>query len=228
MMPSLAAAPAEQPPLPEAIRAAALRHGGDPHCVWVNKAGGSTWRLEDCFAKWNPAGSIESLGDEYQRMRWLHARFPCPEPVEIAVEEEGELLVTRALSGEGAVTETWMASPEVAVRAIAEGLRRLHALDASDCPFMVDVPASSQDDLVVCHGDACAPNTILASDGSFAGIVDLARIGIADRWFDLAISAMSLEWNYGDGYQPLLYETYGIEPNEERIRFWRSWWRDET
>ncbi|HIY67446.1 MAG TPA: phosphotransferase, partial [Candidatus Agrococcus pullicola] len=115
-----------------------------------------------------------------------------------------------------------------AVKAIAEGLRRLHTLETADCPFMVDVPASSLDDLVVSHGDACAPNTILTADGEFAGIVDLARVGVADRWFDLTIAAMSLEWNYGTGHEPLFYGTYGVERNEERIRFWQQWWSRNT
>lgn len=197
-------------------------------CVWVNKAGGSTWQFGEHFAKWNPTGSIESLGDEYQRMRWLRTRFPCPEPVAVVVEDDGEMLLTKALDGLGAVTDTWRARPETAVKAIAEGLRRLHALETYDCPFMVDVPASPLDDTVLSHGDACAPNTILAADGTFTGIVDLARVGLADRWFDLTIAAMSLEWNYGKGYEPLFYATYGIERNEERIRFWQQWWNSST
>ena len=44
------------------------------------------------------------------------------------------------------------------------------------------------DQLVVCHGDACAPNTLIDSDGSCSGHVDLGTLGIADRWADLAIA----------------------------------------
>ncbi|HXC82820.1 MAG TPA: phosphotransferase [Trebonia sp.] len=56
------------------------------------------------------------------------------------------------------------------------------------------------DKLVVCHGDACAPNTILADDGRWSGHVDLGVLGTADRWADLAVAAWSAGWNYGPGW----------------------------
>ena len=52
------------------------------------------------------------------------------------------------------------------------------------------------DRLVVCHGDACAPNTLIDDDGRCCGHVDLDALGVADRWADLAVATMSLEWNY--------------------------------
>lgn len=225
---SLAGAPKEQPSIPDSVRAAAERFGGHARCVWLNQAGGSTWQVDGYFMKWKPRDSLESLGEEYQRMRWLLPRFSCPEPIEFEALDDGELLITRALAGSGAVTDTWLAQPETAVRAIAEGLRRLHSLETFDCPFMTDLPASADDDLVLSHGDACAPNTILDAHGNFLGLVDLARLGLADRWFDLTIAAQSLGWNYGEGYEPLFYATYGIEPNAARIRYWQRWWRENT
>ncbi|MBP2387481.1 aminoglycoside 3'-phosphotransferase [Paeniglutamicibacter kerguelensis] len=80
------------------------------------------------------------------------------------------------------------------------------------------------DKLVVCHGDACAPNTLLDRDGNFAGHVDLGAIGVADRWADLAVAAWSTEWNYGLGYERLVYEAYGIQPDAERIAYYRMLW----
>ena len=52
------------------------------------------------------------------------------------------------------------------------------------------------DDLVVCHGDACAPNTLIDDDGRCCGHVDLGDLGVADRWADLAVATLSLSWNY--------------------------------
>lgn len=80
------------------------------------------------------------------------------------------------------------------------------------------------DQLVVCHGDACAPNTLLHADGSFAAHVDLGALGVADRWADLAVAAWSTEWNYGQGYEHLVYEGYGIDPDPERIAYYRMLW----
>ncbi|MEU8102298.1 aminoglycoside 3'-phosphotransferase [Nonomuraea muscovyensis] len=80
------------------------------------------------------------------------------------------------------------------------------------------------DRLVVCHGDACAPNTLVADDGGFAAHVDLGSLGVADRWADLAVAAWSTEWNYGPGYADLVYESYGVVPDRERIAYYRLLW----
>jgi len=80
------------------------------------------------------------------------------------------------------------------------------------------------DRLVVCHGDACAPNTLLDSAGQVAGYVDLGSLGVADRWADLAVGSWSLEWNYGAGYQPLYFQAYGSEPDPDRISYYRLLW----
>jgi kanamycin kinase len=85
-----------------------------------------------------------------------------------------------------------------------------------------DVPAP--DRLVVCHGDACAPNTLLADDGHWSGHVDLGLLGVADRWADLAVATWSAEWNYGPGWDGLLLDAYGVEPDQERTRYYRLLW----
>ena len=80
------------------------------------------------------------------------------------------------------------------------------------------------DHLVVCHGDACAPNTLLYEDGSWSGHVDLGALGVADRWADLAVATWSLGWNYGPGWQPVLLSAYGIEPDPRRTSYYRLLW----
>jgi kanamycin kinase len=50
-----------------------------------------------------------------------------------------------------------------------------------------------REDLVVCHGDLCLPNVLLDPDSfAVAGLIDTGRLGIADRWTDLAIATRSL------------------------------------
>ena len=80
------------------------------------------------------------------------------------------------------------------------------------------------DKLVVCHGDACAPNTLLTADGRWSGHVDLGLLGVADRWADLAVATWSAEWNYGPGWDRLLLDAYGIRPDPERTRYYRLLW----
>jgi kanamycin kinase len=50
---------------------------------------------------------------------------------------------------------------------------------------------------VVCSGDACSPNTVLAADGSCSGPPGLGDGGVADRWAELAVATWSTQWNYG-------------------------------
>jgi kanamycin kinase len=80
------------------------------------------------------------------------------------------------------------------------------------------------DQLVVCHGDTCAPNTLLSDDGRFTGHVDLGALGIADRWADLAIATWSTQWNYGPGWEAALLDAYGIGPDDARTRYYRLLW----
>ncbi len=80
------------------------------------------------------------------------------------------------------------------------------------------------DELVVCHGDPCCPNTLVDSDGNFAAHVDLAALGVADRWADLAVATYSTEWNYGPGWEEVLLGAYGIDPDPGRTRFYRQLW----
>lgn len=161
-----------------------------------------------------------------------------------------QYLVTAALPGRSAVDPRWLAEPAAAARALGAGLRALHdALPAEACPFDWGVrerlartgpgaslghvtaaeraalaEAPEVDRLVVCHGDACAPNTLLDDAGRWSAHVDLGRLGVADRWADLAVAAWSTEWNYGRGYEHLVYAAYGVEPDAERIAYYRRLW----
>lgn len=80
------------------------------------------------------------------------------------------------------------------------------------------------DRLVVCHGDACAPNTLLSDEGRPTGHVDLGELGIADRWADLAVATWSTEWNYGADWTDVLLDAYGVRRDQERIDYYRLLW----
>jgi kanamycin kinase/aminoglycoside 3'-phosphotransferase-2 len=62
----------------------------------------------------------------------------------------------------------------------------------------------STEDLVVCHGDACLPNLLYDPDSRrVTGLVDLGRVGIADRHADLALLTRSLaDPGLNPGYGP--------------------------
>lgn len=206
------------------------------------------------YAKWSPhiAGLDRryrgnDLAAEAKRINWAHQWIDVPDLLEYRQLVDGELLVTRAINASSAVSQYWLARPETAARAIGRGLRTFHdALPVAKCPFIwsvaervdygglagtvegnaliADAPPILEDELVVCHGDACAPNFLIHPNGEVAGYVDLGRLGIASRWADLAVAAWSTEWNYGIGYTGLVYEAYGIAPDIKRIAYYRRVW----
>jgi kanamycin kinase len=77
------------------------------------------------------------------------------------------------------------------------------------------------DRLVTCHGDPCAPNTLINGNGQFSGHDDLGALGVADRWADLAVATWSTTWNYGPRWEQRLLDAYAIPPDPDRIRYYR-------
>ena len=219
--------------------------------VWQNGAGGLTFSVAErdghpsFFFKHNPPGSGESLADEANRLRWIAGKHPAPEVVALEISDGHEVLMTKAMSGTSAVDEKWKNDPSVALRALGEGLRRLHELPVDDCPYDWGVEHRVRADsitpqalaaigeqppvdrLVVCQGDPCVPNTLIAEDGSFLAHVDLARLGVADRWADLAVMTLSFRWNYANYDEADFWAAYGIEPDERRIAYYRALWNAE-
>ena len=76
------------------------------------------------------------------------------------------------------------------------------------------------EDLVVCHGDYCPPNVLIA-EGEITGFVDLGELGVADRWWDLAVASWSITWNLGPGWEELFLDVYGTERDPDRTAFYR-------
>lgn len=72
-------------------------------------------------------------------------------------------------------------------------------------------------DRVVTHGDFSTGNIFLDAEGRVTGMIDVGRLGVADRYQDLAILWNNLE-EYGLGAE--LLRAYGeAEPDETRLRF---------
>ncbi|MCZ1011781.1 APH(3'') family aminoglycoside O-phosphotransferase [Streptomyces lydicus] len=81
-------------------------------------------------------------------------------------------------------------------------------------------------DRVVCHGDLCLPNIILDPQTlNVAGFIDLGRLGLADRYADLALLLANARETWPDEEQAraadrAFAERYGITLDHDRLRFY--------
>ena len=71
------------------------------------------------------------------------------------------------------------------------------------------------------------PNIFLG-DGQVSGFIDLSRAGAGDKWNDIALCYRSLKHNFSGMYGGKIYEdfnadklfeTLGIEPDWEKIKY---------
>lgn len=218
--------PPQSVPVPDVV--VGIAGGRRVAPVWVNELGGTTFSIAgDAFVKVYPAEHAALLNDEADRLRWAVAFAAVPR----VLSAGPGWLHTAALPGRSAVDPHWARRPVEAARAIGAGLRRFHdALPVEGCPFVkpswVPADAPAADRLVVCQGDACAPNTLIGDDGRCSGHVDLGDLGVADRWADLAIATMSLAWNYGATHEAELLAAYGVAPDLDRIAYYRERWAE--
>jgi kanamycin kinase len=246
--------PSAPPEVPAVV--ARFAAGRPVRAVWANGVGGVTFRVGRGgsgteFIKVAKVRAAD-FADEARRLRWAAPYVAVPQVLGVGLDEtpvgQCAWLRTGGLPGLSAVHPRWLASPDVAVRAIGAGLRTLHdRLPVQSCPFDWSVagrlgmlaPARRAglgesppvDRLVVCHGDACSPNTLIDDDGRCCGHVDFGDLGVADRWADLAVATLALGWNYpGRVWDAEFFAAYGVEPDPRRIDYYRRLWQasDET
>lgn len=183
-----------------------LDHGRDASGSWI--ATGALAGTNAISERWKaePASAVAAIG---AGLRALHDALPVADcPFSWSVEDR--LADIRRRAALGAIhAERWHATHR--------------HLELERAIAMLSEPPAI-DRLVVCHGDSCAPNTLLGEDGRCIGHVDLGTLGVADRWADLAIATWSTQWNYGAGWEPALLEAYGIAPDDDRTRYYRLLW----
>ncbi|WP_329005768.1 aminoglycoside 3'-phosphotransferase [Kribbella sp. NBC_00709] len=75
---------------------------------------------------------------------------------------------------------------------------------------------------VVCHGDACLPNVLFDPQTvEVTGLIDLGRLGLADRYSDLALVTIQLHDEWSADPAPFL-AAYGLPtPDPRRLHFFR-------
>jgi kanamycin kinase len=118
-------------------------------------------------------------------------------------------------------------SVALAERRVAAGLVEAREFDADHRDLTPETALArlralrpATEDLVVCHRDYCVPN-VLFEGGRLSGYVDLARLGVADRWADLAVATWSVTWDLGPGWEDLFLAAYGLCRDPEKQAFYR-------
>lgn len=184
-----------------------LAEGADETGSWILTGGLPGRSAVDDRWKKDPDVAVRTIG---AGLRTLHEALPVADcPFAWSAEERLERVRSRAAAGRF--------NP-------ADWPRNLQHLGTAQRALGVLADIPPVDELVVCHGDACAPNTLVGDDGTCTGHVDLGALGVADRWADLAIATWSTQWNYGPGWEEPLLEAYGVETDPERITYYRLLW----
>jgi len=86
--------------------------------------------------------------------------------------------------------------------------------------------ADERRDLVVCHGDACLPNFIVDPDSlRCVDLVDLGRLGRADRCVDLSLLLANAGESWSTAEQAAAarratFRAFTLAPDEARLRFY--------
>lgn len=244
--------------LPHSLRALAAHDWTE---ITIGESRASVWRIamgeSALFLKAEPVHALSEMPAELLRLDYLaEMGFPAPRVVDEVSADNFNWLLMTAVKGRDL---THLGDePQVLIQVLADGLKRLHALDPANCPFdhsldrrLLDAEANllagrvdetdfdaerdgqsaqqvydwllanrpAETNRVVTHGDACLPN-FLAQDGRFVDVVDCARLGVADRWQDLALACRSLEYNGGKDLVSQFLDAYGAAFDAERYAYY--------
>lgn len=149
--------------------------------------------------------AMRSLG---RVLRVLHSLPDCPfeRPLAEVVAAAADV-VRRGAVNPAFLTDEWrkVAPAELLAEVVAESTYVEKVLEP-----------------VVCHGDACLPNIFFDPDTlEVTGLIDLGRLGIADRYADLALTTIQLHDEWSADPAPFL-EAYGVpDPDPRRLHFFR-------
>ncbi|HEX8802571.1 MAG TPA: aminoglycoside 3'-phosphotransferase [Acidimicrobiales bacterium] len=182
---------------------AVVETGGDGDVGWLVTSG-LPGRPATDPALGDPAAVVVALARGLRRFHRLAPVRPCP----------FDFRLPAAIDHVGRRAEAGLIDPEDHFAAehrhldLDAALRELRRLRPDG------------EDLVVCHGDHCPPNS-LVTDGRVTGYVDLGELGVADRWWDLAVATRAVTGTYGPGLEGLFLDAYGARPDPRRQAFYR-------
>lgn len=78
------------------------------------------------------------------------------------------------------------------------------------------------EDLVVCHGDLTTQNVLIDPETlTVSGVIDAGRLGVADRWLDLAVATRELAGLGGEAAIARYLRGCGVQPDPAKLAFYR-------
>lgn len=195
----------------------------------MGRSGADVFRIGDMYLKTAPEGTLTRAA---QAQEYFHQKGLTSPLVEYVRENGRDWLLTGAVPGQYACSESFMAQPEQLARMLGETVRMLHETGFSDCPLSsanahmleavrkeAGAPFAGDTSLlrhdVLLHGDMCLPNIFFDGSG-FTGFIDLGESGPGDRHFDLYWAMWSLAYNLKtDKYNGIFMDAYGRDAFDE-------------
>jgi len=173
----------------------------------------------DLFVKSELAGPLSELPQEIARLRWMRQMgLPCPEVLEAATENGRHWLLMTAVAGRDMASATDL-TPAQAVQIIAQALRHLHALPWQECPFD-HRPAQRVEHAQAQVQAGRVDESDFDDERLGRTAADCGRLGVSDRYQDLALASRSITRNLGAQWAAPFFEAYGVVPDAQRIRFY--------
>ena len=147
---------------------------------------------------------------------YLSDKIMVSKSIYYTVENGLAYYLKSCLSGTNLIDKKYISNPKLLAKLLAKGIKILHSIDVSDCPFINE---ESNGNCFV-HGDYCLPN-ILAKHNKVSGFIDMAQCGIGDPWIDYAWCIWSYEYNLNTKeYTYLLLNELKIEFCQEKYDFY--------
>nr|WP_269329267.1 aminoglycoside 3'-phosphotransferase [Kineosporia babensis] len=138
-------------------------------------------------------------------VRSLHQRTDCPfeRPLGTVLEQARSTVAARLVQAEF-LPEELLATPPAEILATLEARR-----PSAETP-------------VVCHGDLCLPNIMVdPRKAQVTGLIDVGRLGLADRYADLALLLANSRETWTDSDHDAEFAArYGIELDATKLQFY--------
>lgn len=103
----------------------------------IGKSSGRVYISEDCVLKIEP--NTRGIAETVEVMRWLEGKIPAPRVLFHEICDGESFLLMSKIVGKMACDKHYMERPEQLIPLLAEGLKRLWAVDISDCPRCRDL-----------------------------------------------------------------------------------------